>query len=54
MLQDGNYNVVALVAGPGHPGGDDGQGNPQPLPTGTVLEQYTYEPYGALIAAEVQ
>ncbi len=53
MLQDGNYNVVVLVSGPGHPGGDDGQGNPQPLPTGTVLEQYTYEPYGALIAAEL-
>ncbi len=53
MLQDGNYNVVVLVSGPGHPGGDDGQGNPQPLPTGTVLEQYTYEPYGALVAAEM-
>jgi len=53
MLQDGNYNVVALVSGPEHPGGDDGQGNPQPLPTGTVLEQYTYEPYGNLVAAEM-
>jgi RHS repeat-associated protein len=58
MLQDGNYNVVVLVSGPGHPdggggGGGSGGGGSGTLPTGTVLEQYTYEPYGALVAAEL-
>ncbi len=70
ILEDGNYNVVALVAGDGHPdgtgdggsgggggggsgGGGSGGGGSGTLPTGTVLEQYTYEPYGALVAAEL-
>ena len=42
MLQDGNYNVVALVSG-GGPGLPD---------AGAMLEQYTYEPYGAVVAEE--
>jgi len=59
ILQDGNYNVVALVAGEGHPDGSGtggsgggGSGGAGILPVGTVLEQYTYEPYGALVAVE--
>ncbi len=41
FLQDANYNVVALLTGPG-----------DPLGSGAVLAQYTYEPYGELVAVE--
>ena len=49
MLQDANYNVVALVSG-----GWTGTGDPPVnyASPGTILEQYTYEPYGSVIAAE--
>jgi len=35
MLQDANYNVVAILTD-----------------TGNVVTQYTYEPYGLLVAVE--
>ncbi len=43
MLQDPNYNVVAILTGPNDPGG---------LPAGTILEQYAYDPYGTAVAAD--
>jgi len=52
MLQDANYNVVALVAG-GWSGISESGVPPVnvPLP-GTLLEQYAYDPYGTVIAAD--
>jgi hypothetical protein len=50
MLQDVNYNVVALVSG-GCAAGVPGEDCSLPA-AGTVLEQYSYEPYGTTVAAE--
>ncbi len=47
MLQDANYNVVGLVAGTGVT-----DRNGDPVPPGTLLEQYTWEPYGGLAATQ--
>lgn len=47
MIQDSNYNVVALVAGEGLSDGNEGE-----LAPGTLLEQYAFEPYGGLVAVE--
>jgi len=44
MLQDANYNVVALVRGRG--------GSAFPNGAGTVVEQWTYSPYGEVLASE--
>ncbi len=52
MLQDANYNVVAIISGgcgPGVPPENCGTGVP---PVGTLLEQYAYDPYGTVIAAD--
>ena len=51
MVQDANYNVVALVSGgcclsvP--------EGNCVQPPAGAILEQYTYEPCGGIVAEEL-
>jgi hypothetical protein len=42
MLQDGNFNVVALA----YAGGPDG------YDPGTMMAQYSYEPYGQLVTSE--
>ncbi len=47
MLQDANYNVVGLVAGTGVT-----DRNGDVVPPGTLLEQYTWEPYGGLVATQ--
>ncbi len=41
------YNVVGLVAGMGVSNGSGGT-----VPAGTLLEQYTWEPYGGLVATQ--
>jgi len=45
ILQDANYNVMALISGGPPPGGSA-------PPAGTVLEQYQYSPYGELIVRD--
>lgn len=45
ILQDANYNVMALVSGGPPPGGSG-------PPAGAVLEQYQYSPYGELIVRD--
>jgi RHS repeat-associated protein len=46
-LQDANYNVMGLFAGANHPDGAGGT-----LPDGSIRAQYTYTPYGELVASE--
>jgi RHS repeat-associated protein len=55
MLADANYNNIALVSGGSAnstyagPGADSAPVLPA---AGTLLEQYTYEPYGTVLAAD--